>query len=69
MDQAYRSWSFERKLRRVEDLNAVAREIALGRIRAAYPNESERKYRLRYLLLTTPRHVVDRLIGPLSELR
>jgi len=69
LDETFRGWSTARKLERVAQLNAVAREVALGRIRAEHPNESEREHRLRYLLLTTSRHVVERLMGPLPELR
>lgn len=67
MDAGYRALPFERKLNRVAQLNAMVRGLALQRIAAQHPTESEREHRLRLLVLTTPRDVVERLIGPLPK--
>lgn len=67
MDEAYRVLSFERKLGRVAQLNALVRDVALARIRAQHPEESARDHQIRFLLLTTPRQIVERLVGPLPQ--
>lgn len=47
MDAAYRNMSAAEKISRMAALTGLAHSLALARIRADHPHESERKHRLR----------------------
>ena len=55
MDAAYRRMSPIEKIRRMAALTGLMRSMALARIRAEHPEESEREHRLRLLSRSVPK--------------
>jgi len=61
--EAYRTMSPQQKLRRVEDLRRTTTLLAEARIRAQYPDASDRDVLLRVAALTLGRSTVMRAFG------
>jgi hypothetical protein len=63
MDAAYRRMSPAEKVRRMAALTELTHALALARIRAEHPGESEREHRLRLLSRWLPRELMIAAFG------
>jgi hypothetical protein len=63
MDSAYRRMSAAEKVRRMAALTELTHALALARIRAEYPQESEREHRLRLLCRWLPPELMIAAFG------
>jgi len=61
--EGYRRMSAAQKLAIVEDLSLAAKQLAASRIRAQYPQATEREVSLRVASLTLSRDVMIRAFG------